>query len=1629
MLALLSVALGALLGLASLFRSRPYPALLPIVVGGLHGTEGRAIAFAESDLAALVRPGLFARTLGEAKPLALEETVARRLERLGDVSARESLVVYLQAPARVGVEGEIEILATEAQGEGPDRWMPLLEVLGKVAACRARNRLMLIDVMRPMADPIRGILADDVAGRLEATLASAAHRDQEWFVLAACGPGQRSWASEELGRSIFGLAIEEGLLGRADTEAGNGDGRVTVRELARHVTRRTQAWASHNRGARQTPVLLEYGVSGDRAVDFALAPRRAKAGGGEPGESEARNYPDWLKAAWARRDGLVAEGSARLEPRALRRLNATLLAAERDWRAGLDAAQVQTRLEAETTALLRQFARLKSEWRLPSRSLALEERQGRVPDPAVVSAVSDLVKKHARPAIGLKPEEAAAASAKLVADFQSATQDKPDFDVARRVFEEVANITVPSPQEIRFLDGLLRARQPAPEWVEIVALHRLADRAEAIAQGKLPADAWQPSRVRKLLEVVRQGERAHARAGGPDWVRPWLDDAAVARHMGEVAFEAVGYVPPDQVDGYLDRASVLYAAVLAAQDRYQSALELRDQALTILPDYLPYLEHAPELFSAWSEVAQATDSLDSGLTALRAEHFPVTDRGAPGQTPGLEVLRASGDRLDRLETALRSPLERIRTPFSAEALAGLIARAREPKEGAGIWRAMSGLLDVPVSSAEERAALWTAGHDLAQRLEATTPSDIPLPASPADVAPADDSAARLFDIVRRAKEAISLLKLAGFGAEYARDIETKIGQLAPAGKADAVSSEARGKADWPRLGEDLHNAWAGLIETVDQRNLGARGRLVEILPGSVAATAFDLGLEDPIAELRKRSSTALQAWLADWFRYVGHDQGPNFFLQAAQEYAQGLEHPSLHPLVRIRAPAEPIVVGEEAGQNTSAQEVDLEIELQENAGPPAAANKDVGLKAARRIAVSVIQASPDWLDISLERGEGRDPLVRAKGSSATMVGPFVIEPADSGPVPLRLRLEPRRGVVAESAGTSSPVASPAGILVQIEAEGRVFSRTIPVVVRSAGQAMRIVLGDGARDQEGSRKVIRLRPLPVRQAVPVSVRNPSSAARQIIVELRLGEGTSGPVLVSPRMTIAPGATHRVTFSAPPPGTATSAGSGSGPSAPGPPAGGNAGVPLAALEGPLHFRILDAQRPDVVLGQRVAPVEVANPREYVRVEEAALAPARPVASEPNRLSVSLRSLLSPPDPAAKVVLVLRPERITGFISVEKGVLQGDLPAGGDLSLTAESINVDPASSGTGVVELTIDSVERAVLLKTEFARSRDVSKPLIDGSLALRLRAPLMARTGTAVPVVLEVDNEPEQCSLELSLRRAVAGRFEPIQTWTFGGGRRRRVGVDPAGPGGFLLFEAGLGDWSQTIETSGLRGRFPLRARLRRGDGLILKEVEREVLLDDQRPRWINLAGVPRRAKRGRTLEVMAVGDSPPSGIAAAQFFVGKPGPEGKLVPGTLVVPGKRQAGKSERWKATLKLPADKGEAETAVSVRFITGVGLDAVDTVAIELGDTDSTQTGTVKGVVREGTLAQKDLVVGLFDAKGNKLREGRTSATGSFRFDDLAPGIYYLTSARPVAATKGQVKAEVKAEQTAEVAISLYR
>ena len=441
---------------------------------------------------------------------------------------------------------------------------------------------------------------------------------------------------------------------------------------------------------------------------------------------------------------------------------------------------------------------------------------------------------------------------------------------------------------------------------------------------------------------------------------------------------------------------------------------------------------------------------------------------------------------------------------------------------------------------------------------------------------------------------------------------------------------------------------------------------------------MDLGLEDPIAEARRQNDQALNAWLADWFQYIGTDLGLDFYLIAAQEYRRAVNTRSHEPMAVWSGPEEPSLLSEDRATasldlalevTAGSSKMSAEAKLSEHRRNP----RLLSCESSSRCATGSTCGLKPWA-AAIRRTQ--PPASTGVGSS-----PYLIVPMHAGSIPLRLRLSAR-----ERGGPRrpDPQAPPqAGIMLEAEVQGRVFSRTVPVVVRSSGDVFRIILGDEDQDQRGGRKFVRLRPLPGRQRIPLGVTNPTASARDVIVQLRRGPDDSGAIVATSRMTIPPVAMQPVVFTtsgsqnregesgkaAGPPGTqGQTRGSGSTAST-------GETIPLPELNGPLRFRVVDARNSELVLGQRVVVVEVANPVDYVRVQEASLFSPRPLTKEPNQLNVSLRSLLLPSDPAAAIELVLRPERIPGLLRVEKGVLRGKLPPGANLTLTAEGSTLIP------------------------------------------------------------------------------------------------------------------------------------------------------------------------------------------------------------------------------------------------------------------------------------------------------------------------------------------------------------------
>jgi hypothetical protein len=259
------------------------------------------------------------------------------------------LVMYLSAYALADAKGELCILPVDARLHARSTWLPLRDVFHLLRDCKARHKLVLLDIMQPLTDARRGLLVNDAATCLQPLLKEVVENDPSLSVLCACAPGQESMVAEELGHSVFAYFLWEGLRGQADGENAKHrrDGRVSLQELAGYVTAHVEQWTLRHRGVRQSPRL--HGPSDDYplvAVDSRAAP---------PAEPpELSDYPEWLSAGWKLRDSWLDDESYRLTPRTFQELEAALLRAEQQWRGGFPAQRVSQELAARREQLERQ---------------------------------------------------------------------------------------------------------------------------------------------------------------------------------------------------------------------------------------------------------------------------------------------------------------------------------------------------------------------------------------------------------------------------------------------------------------------------------------------------------------------------------------------------------------------------------------------------------------------------------------------------------------------------------------------------------------------------------------------------------------------------------------------------------------------------------------------------------------------------------------------------------------------------------------------------------------------------------------------------------------------------------------------------------------------------------------------------------------------------------------------------------------------------------------------------------------------------------------------------------------------------------------------------------------------------
>jgi hypothetical protein len=304
--------------------------------------------------------------------------------------------------------------------------------------------------------------------------------------------------------------------------------------------------------------------------------------------------------------------------------------------------------------------------------------------------------------------------------------------------------------------------------------------------------------------------------------------------------------------------------------------------------------------------------------------------------------------------------------------------------------------------------------------------------------------------------------------------------------------------------------------------------------------------------------------------------------------------------------------------------------------------------------------------------------------------------------------------------------------------------------------------------------------------------------------------------------------------------------------------------------------------------------------------------------------------------------------------------------------------------------------------------------------------MSAKPADKYPLRLEVDNASPTSKLVVRLDRSGSGTFgESDESTTLPSTREEKVYVDPQGEIEGIVVNYRVSDWVYNLDTRALRGKHELQAVLKNGD----KEEAKYscfLILDDTPPESIAFGPLPEKHVKGTLLSLKASAQDPETSIKQAIFFLGAPGPDGKLP--DVKVEGTPIDAAIGLWGAELPIPDKKGMIE--VGVMFVNETGLPAVKTQKIELIDPPAPG-GTIEGTVELGGRGQPKVPVLLRDSEGKEKGVAVTDDKGAFKFEGVAPGTYRLYSAKPDSGvgTKGDTAAQVIVGKTVKVTISLAR
>lgn len=744
----------------------PPPYFLTINIADYNPKQYPVVAFALQDGERIRRhfPGGV-----RAQTNSTELLRGERGELASLASRTESTVVVHITALALAREEKVYLLPADAEPNDESTWVEVRDVVNAIAKCPAKDKLLILDLAHPLADPYLGVLSDRVAETLDEYFTN---EKPPFLVLCPCSPGQYSLTSEVFGSSVFSYYLDQGLEGHADLDK---DSRVTVKELFTFVEARVDRWAKDNRASRQKPRLFGKG-------DFVLA---SVSKGATPENPELDAYPSRLQDDWKDRDVWWDKEAFRRAPRILHKLETTLLRQEKRWRGGAISKKHMDSIDEDTKALLNDLKGAMLMDETPARSLALALAQaGKKENAELVESVLFLLA--GAKDLGAKKENAAKVEEELVANLQK--QKSADFpERASAVVEALTRIPQLSPNHVRLANGALAALKPKQRYIELLYVQRLVEYADRLEANKQDNARWQPEKTQAVLRTMRTHQAVIAALNRERQLLPWLAPFVNAgdklRRSGEKKLLSSEPRTWNEAFQELQSANESYKHALQVYDTLQLCRLDLDRSFAQLPAYGRLFWDGPEIDAhaeaTWKSAAEVAKELQAFFV-----NPPELDAAGEKSVPIVELgnhARNLHRHLQDLEEMLGRRIKRAKKDDNAESMQQLVS-----------------LLESPLLKAPERAVIFGKQRELAVSLQGLTDKkdqDDNRQARTLSLPDAEQTSQQKNRGLGRADMSLGLLRMAGI------DVAQKRFDLPP---MDAKVTAQ----NWANLERAMHSVWS-----------------------------------------------------------------------------------------------------------------------------------------------------------------------------------------------------------------------------------------------------------------------------------------------------------------------------------------------------------------------------------------------------------------------------------------------------------------------------------------------------------------------------------------------------------------------------------------------------------------------------------------------------------------------------------------------------------------------------------------------------------------------------------------------------------------------------------------------------